>query len=132
MGAGMHVAHHHYQQMIVENAMTAIPLGSYVTAADYNDKHGTEAIKTVLEQHRDPYPSNLQTACYFENDWLDESLDEDENVDKVSYESWYRQTGHFHGCLLPCMIIERRKYVKDEETRQNPMEDDDFTMTDGE
>lgn len=125
---------HLHRHKDVENAMTAIPLSSYVTAADYNELHSHDEIRTVTEQHRNPYPSNLETACYFEGDWLDDHINEDEEAEAITYESWYDQMHHteiLEGCLLPCIITERRQYVPDEENQKKTFLDDDDDDDDG-
>ena len=61
-----------HHQKHVENSMTALPLSSYVTADDYNNLHFLDDIRTISEQRRNPYPSNIETGCYFETDWLTE------------------------------------------------------------
>mmetsp|Transcript_9926 Transcript_9926/g.19585 ORF Transcript_9926/g.19585 Transcript_9926/m.19585 type:complete len:843 (+) Transcript_9926:186-2714(+) len=127
--------HHRHRHRHIENSMTAIPLSSYVTASDFNDLHSHEPVRTVSEQIRNPYPSNLETACYFEGDWLDEDFNQDEEADLVTYESWYNQEDqHDHGCLLPCIITERRAYEDGEVKRlsQIHVDDDDDQFGNGE
>ena len=82
---------HHHRQREVDDAMTAVPFSSYVTASDYNQMYGKEDVQTVSEQRRNPYPSNLETACHFEYDWLDDEIDMDPDAERVTYESWYNQ-----------------------------------------
>ena len=129
--AGLKVEHHHKFKEII-TAMTSKPFGSYITAADYNELYGGETLRTITEQHRDPYPSNLQTACSFEFDWLHDEINEDSEAELVTYESWYRQNaqiGPNSGCMLPCMIMERRDYVPGEEDRireEGDTDDDDY------
>lgn len=133
--AGLHVEHHHKFKEI-HNAMTSQPFSSYVTASDYNEMYGSEKVRTITEQHHDPYPSNIQTACYFEMDWLDDDINEDSNAETLTYESWYRQEDHFDlglGCFLPCLVMERRDYVVGEIDRivnddEILLDDDDTTQ----
>jgi len=145
------VEHHHRHKEIV-NALTVKPLGSYVTASDYNEMHSTDVIETITEQHRSRtaahtahkqkqkdktagttdtapfsppvYPSNIQTACYFGTDWLYDDINEDVNAETTTYMSWYKQDDHFEYCLLPCLITERREYVEDEAKRIRRTGDD--------
>lgn len=129
---GLNVEHHHKFKEIV-NAMTSKPFGSYVTASDYNELHGTDTIRTVTEQHRDPYPSNLQTACYYEMDWLHDEINEDTEAETLTYESWYKQDDHFGidgSCLLPCLVMERRDYIPGEEERIRGLNNDDDRFID--
>jgi len=114
-----------HKQRHVENSMTAIPLSSYVTASDFNHFHKDDDIRTLSEQRRNPYPSNIETACYFETDWLDDGIVKDEDADEITSESWYEQLDHYD-CLLPCIITERREYVDGEEADILGMWDDDF------
>ena len=117
---------HHHRQRDVENAMSAVPYSSYVTADEYNDRHEKDDIRTVSEQRRDPYPSNLETACYFEYDWLDDDIDQDPDAERVTYESWYNQIVDFElDCLLPCIVTERRDFVPGESKDAMSFDDDD-------
>ncbi len=115
-----------HHQKHIENSMTALPLSSYVTADDYNELHGLDELRTVTEQRRNPYPSNLETACFFESDWLSDRDDQDELADGVTFESWYHMNGPMDECLLPCLITERRNYVPGEESQI--YDDDDFVV----
>jgi len=119
------VGEHRHKQKHVQNSMTAIPLSSYVTASDYNDLHGTDDLRTITEQRRNPYPSNIETACHFEYDWLDDNINADETADDMTFMSWYKQKDHFGFCLLPCIITERRDYVPGEEGLDYKDDDDD-------
>ena len=105
--------HIKHKQRGTENAMTAVPFSSYETAADFNRLHGSDDIRTVSEQRRNPYPSNLETACWFETDWLDDDIDADLHAEKITYDSWYHHVDRT--CLLPCIVTERRDYVPGEE-----------------
>lgn len=120
-------AGHLHHQRHTENAMTAIPLSSYITSNDFNHLNMEQDIRTVSELRRKPYPSNLQTACYFETDWLSESDNADEDTDEMTYKSWYEQEDHFDYCLLPCVITERREFVEGEaaEVLKDAMDDDE-------
>jgi len=75
-------------------------------------------IHTITEQHHKPYPPNLQTACYFEIEWVG---DADFQEDVMAYESWNNQDDHFQ-CLLPCIIMDRNN---GEETDDRMVVDDD-------
>jgi len=82
----------------------------YISAEEYNLRHGTEDLRTIMEQHRNPYPHNLQTACYYEVDWIE---DDDKDLDDVlTFESWNNQKNH-KDCLLPCAVMEREKHDDD-------------------
>lgn len=117
---------HHHNQRFVENALMADPFSSYVTASAYNDLHKEEDVRTISEQHRNPYPSNIETACFFEYDWLDDVINNDPNADHVTYESWYNQYDHFDsGCLLPCIVTERREYIPGEEKDEDSSDAND-------
>jgi len=114
------------KQRRTENSMTASPPSSYVTAAEYNEQHQNDDIRTVTEQRRNPYPPNLETACRFEEDWMDEEDSEDGDADAVTYESWYNQDARLdYGCLLPCVIMERRDFVPGEENKHDSDDSDD-------
>ncbi|OEU07767.1 hypothetical protein FRACYDRAFT_250793 [Fragilariopsis cylindrus CCMP1102] len=106
----VHEHDHRHKQKEVHNSMTSPK--SYITANEYNKQHSTEVIRTISEQHHKSYPTNIETACYFETDWLDDKINEDAASETVTYESWYKQDDHFDvtkggGCLLPCIIMER-------------------------
>lgn len=118
-----------HHQRHVENAMTALPLSSYVTASDYNDLYPTHDLRTITEQRRNPYPSNIETACYFEYDWLDTTINEDEDAEETTFLSWYEMEDHFDSCLLPCIVTERRDYIAREEVRENDYNDDGFVIS---
>jgi len=127
MGSARVTKPKHHQKHI-ENSMTALPLSDYVTAADYNKLHEYDDLRTITEQRRNPYPSNIETACYFEFDWLDNQINEDEEADEVTAMSWYEQEDQFGSCLLPCVVTERREYFQDEEHDfdvKNPFDDFD-------
>lgn len=122
-----------HKQKHIENSMTAIPLSSYVTANDYNELHLHDDLRTITEQRRKPYPSNLETACYFDIDWLDDSINLDEEADLVTYHSWYSQDEMFPDeimCLLPCIITERRDFIEGEDMAYTDDDDDDDYMGD--
>merc|ERR1719491_509082 len=74
------------------------------------------------------YPSNIQTACYYEMDWVDDDMNEDVAAQTTTYKSWYKQEDqldHSMSCLLPCLIMERRHYVEGEVKRIRKQSDDD-------
>ena len=119
-------AHKKHRQRHVENAMTALPLSSYVTASDYNDLYPTQNLRTVSEQRRKPYPSNIETACYFDDDWIDTDTNEDEGAEEITFMSWYQMTDRPDSCLLPCIITERRDYIDREEAEVNDDDNDEF------
>jgi len=108
-----------------ENAMTVMPLASYVTSSDFNHLEARKDILTISEQRRKPYPPNVETACYFEVDWLDSDINEDQNAELTTYKSWYEQGDDPEGCLLPCIITERRDYEEGEENEIIDLLDDD-------
>jgi hypothetical protein len=69
---------------------------NYMSAVEFSSHHGAEPIRTQNEQTKNPYPDNLQTACFFMadthfNDLLDATEWNDEHFD----------------CLRPCDIKER-------------------------
>ena len=78
----------------------------YISSNDYNqqleDKDEDEPIRTITEQHRRPYPNNLQTACYFEGDWV---MDPEHEEARILFSSYSDQEEH--DCLIPCIILER-------------------------
>ena len=117
------IPHKHHQKH-VETSMTALPFSSYVSANDYNDLHPHDDLQTVVEQMRNPYPSNLQTACYYEIDWIDERENASELTEEVTFESWYNMVDQYNSCLLPCVVSERREYVPLEEFQA--LDDDDY------
>jgi len=111
-----------HHQKHVENSMTALPLSSYVTADDYNNLHFLDDIRTISEQRRNPYPSNIETACYFESDWLTAEDNNEDTTETITFESWHNMVNQ-NTCVLPCMITERREYVPLEE---HLIDDDDY------
>lgn len=70
---------------------------SYISAAKFEDLYGNDAIRTHMEQSKNPYPDNLTTACYFVAIEVD---DEEELVE------WENEALH---CLRPCSIKTRYK-----------------------
>lgn len=82
----------------------------YVAAPAFNALHEDDPIRTITEQHKDPYPFNVLTACRFEKDWIED--DSEEDYDMVQYHSWFSQENHFV-CLLPCLILERLEDERD-------------------
>eukprot|EP00934_Nitzschia_sp_Nitz4_P000281 Nitzschia sp. Nitz4//NODE_540_length_12935_cov_73.125932//9866//11602//NITZ4_additional_000079-RA//1//CDS//3329531966//281//frame0 len=76
----------------------------YVDATVYNAYHAGDPVRTVTEQHHNPYPPNLITACRFGGDWIEDEFAE--NYDMVQYQSWNTQSDHV-SCMLPCLILER-------------------------
>ena len=111
-----------HHQKHVENAMTALPFSSYVAADVYNKMHSLDEVRTVLEQRRNPYPSNLETACFFESDWITDEEAAEISTEDMTSESWYNMVD-VNNCLLPCMVTERREYVPLEE---HHVDDDDY------
>jgi len=85
----------------------------YISAEEYNLRHGTETVRTIMEQNRNAYPSNMLTACYFETDWA-EDMEMDDQEDKSTFESWNNQKNH-RTCLMPCDILKREKHHDDGE-----------------
>lgn len=81
----------------------------YIPAPAYNALHAKDPVRTITEQHKNPYPFNVLTACRFEKDWIEDENAED--YDMIQYHSWHSQEKHFV-CLLPCLILER---LQDEE-----------------
>jgi hypothetical protein len=77
---------------------------NYVSAFQFNQEH-TGPLRTITEQHKDPYPHNILTACRFEKDWIDDENAED--YDMIQYQSWNTQEADHFNCLLPCLILER-------------------------
>jgi len=70
-------------------AAAAAVSSDYVSAADYLGSDGSFTIRTVSEQQQNPYPSNLQTACYFP---ISDNEEEEEEEST---------------CLLPCSVEAR-------------------------
>ena len=88
--------------------------GDYVPAAVQNRIEAGAKIRTITEQHREPYPANLVTACRYGGDWI---LDEDaEDYDLVQYHSYNSQQSH-RDCLLPCLVLERLEAEEDGKKR---------------
>lgn len=116
---------HHQVAKHVENAMTALPLSSYVTAEDYDEMNKLKDLRTVTEQRRNPYPSNIATACWFEYDWLEDEDNNYDMADTTTSRSWYEMEDAIGSCLLPCIVTERRDYEPLEEQRSDHYEYDD-------
>eukprot|EP00586_Coscinodiscus_wailesii_P004387 CAMPEP_0172485288 /NCGR_PEP_ID=MMETSP1066-20121228/13280_1 /TAXON_ID=671091 /ORGANISM="Coscinodiscus wailesii, Strain CCMP2513" /LENGTH=274 /DNA_ID=CAMNT_0013250463 /DNA_START=270 /DNA_END=1094 /DNA_ORIENTATION=- len=89
-----------YRESFTEDA-------AFMSARDYTVlKHGPDIpFRTAGRQRFDPYPPNVQTACFFGIDWVD-----DEEVDEgITYASWNDHENH--DCLLPCVIMEREEFT---------------------
>jgi hypothetical protein len=86
---------------------------TYTPAAEYNRLYGGEPVRTITEQHRNPYAHNILTACRFQQDWIDDEFAED--YDMIQYQSWLTQEDH-DNCLLPCIILERLQDEESDET----------------
>jgi hypothetical protein len=69
---------------------------TYMTLAEFSRRHGGQAVRTPSEQLSNPYPDNLQTACFFVAD-SHFRADNDETV-------WANER---FDCLRPCDIEER-------------------------
>lgn len=86
---------------------------TYFPAMEYNKAMANEPVRTITEQHRKPYPSNLITACRFQQDWIEDEYAEE--YDMIQYQSWDTQVDHMR-CLLPCVILERLENEGEETT----------------
>lgn len=84
---------------------------AYFHAMEFNSLYANDPIRTITEQHREPYPVNLVTACRFQEDWIEDEFAED--YDMIQYQSWDTQEEHFN-CLLPCIILERIEEANEE------------------
>ena len=73
----------------------------YQSANEYSMRNHPpeELIRTVTEQIKTPYPENIQTACYVE-----QQEEEEEDVNDEKSLEW-KPNGH--ACLRPCDILER-------------------------
>ena len=78
----------------------------------FNEENENSQLRTITEQHRKPYPKNVQTACYYAVDWVQDEWVDDEDIDVLTYESWNNQDDD-KDCIFPCHIMER---IKDEDT----------------
>lgn len=71
----------------------------YRSADEYSRTHDLSVIRTIVEQKTDPYPENLETVCFWDEDDPD-----DEPTDEVY--SW-TQAEEIDECLRPCVILDR-------------------------
>lgn len=84
----------------------------YVSAPEYRNLHPKEPMRTLKEQQTNPYPSNLQTACFYcsygdspISTSILSSFDE-ADTGMVEYRvNWDRYNDG--GCLRPCSILSR-------------------------
>lgn len=77
----------------------------YVSAAEWAVKGGDSTIRTVTEQEVNPYPNNLQTACFFAP--LEDALATE--VDEITTLEWSVHSSQTLSCLRPCTIVARAK-----------------------
>lgn len=84
-------------------APTASP---YVSADKWFHLHDDGIVKTVEELQNNPYPDNLQTICYYDNDAHLLRVDEENHT---VYTRWQDEEDEEspHECLRPCKILER-------------------------
>lgn len=71
----------------------------YRSAQDYSRTHDLSVIRTIVEQKTNPYPENLETVCFWDEDDPD-----DEATDEVY--SW-SDAEEIDECLRPCVILDR-------------------------
>ncbi len=103
-GTAWEEAWNQHKTKYLQNIAKLPDLHSYFPSAAYNPLHSDETLRTITEQHRDPYPPNLVTACRFQEDWIEDEAAED--YEMIQYQSWDTQENHFN-CLLPCILLER-------------------------
>jgi hypothetical protein len=79
-----------------------------VSAREWLAIHNNDPWRTSAEQVTDPYPENLQTACFVSvYRYFDELQDSDPDADKRIMEwSHSDETSHM-SCLRPCSIVHR-------------------------
>jgi hypothetical protein len=86
----------------------------YVSAADFLRAHPGDAIRTEEEQNKKPYPSGVQTSCYFmeiDKTEFDHPYGYDSEAEAIYYNKeaeaiYYNKENE--GCLRPCKILERQ------------------------
>eukprot|EP00544_Gedaniella_sp_CCMP2646_P007037 CAMPEP_0202481502 /NCGR_PEP_ID=MMETSP1361-20130828/1038_1 /ASSEMBLY_ACC=CAM_ASM_000849 /TAXON_ID=210615 /ORGANISM="Staurosira complex sp., Strain CCMP2646" /LENGTH=590 /DNA_ID=CAMNT_0049109013 /DNA_START=43 /DNA_END=1815 /DNA_ORIENTATION=- len=76
----------------------------YRSAEHYTRTHDVSTIRTTREQQTNPYPENLATACFWDED------DPDDQATDAVY-SW-SDDEEIDECLRPCVILDR--YVHEE------------------
>ncbi|GKY99566.1 hypothetical protein MPSEU_000910800 [Mayamaea pseudoterrestris] len=86
-----------------EEKLRQLQLNDQVDPLAFAAEHALDGtlIRTLDEQASNPYPQNLQTACYFghsSSDEVEEITDSNGNV------VW---TSENYGCLRPCDVLER-------------------------
>lgn len=90
-----------YLQQLQQQRKQRYPSSSSATA-----NASLEPWRTVTEQTKLPYPSNLQTACYFK--WGDDELGQGDDTASAQHPvtevEW--KSVHF-SCLRPCELLER-------------------------
>jgi hypothetical protein len=109
----------------IKDAATYVPAVIY----NHNEQAGNdEPIRTLTEQHRDPYPHHLMTACRFSQDWITDEYAED--YDLVQYHSWKApsQKGKHDRCLLPCLVLERLELPPKKEGSDNKKVKHSYTV----
>ena len=77
----------------------------YISAAEWKSTHKDEAIRTEEEQKKNPYPENLETACYYSVIGYDQ--ENDDGFDVWEYDEGDEYGVEHFACLRPCKIISR-------------------------
>ena len=102
-----HVSSWEEKNKVEDKGATSSPPSSrwYTSAADYKRSHVNDPIRTLTEQEDHPYPSNIRTACLFE--------EQDGQIIVLNYgykagsgPPVYWDSGN-DGCLRPCNILDR-------------------------
>ena len=75
-----------------------------------------ENVRTIEEQKTNPYPDNLETVCYYDNDSTRIKVDEQKQIVYTTWTIGEEQNYWPHECLRPCRILKRyRSNIDDDE-----------------
>ena len=99
----------------VENFQPLKELNNYVPSFEFNSLHGNEPIRTMEEQQTNPYPPNLQTACYYvvnNNFNFNKSINA---MGTVEIRTNWIPSSPDNECLFPCSILSRSSNFQSEQ-----------------
>jgi len=102
----------------LENFEPSNDSNNYVASFEFSSLHGNEPIRTLEEQQTNPYPSSLQTACYY-------AVNHDPTVYKfiketgtVEIQTNWISSPPDSECLFPCSVLSRSSNSQERNKRK--------------
>lgn len=71
-------------------------------------------VRTIEEQKTNPYPDNLETVCFYDNDATIVKFDQQR---QIVYTTWTTEDDWPHECMRPCRILQRYASDVDDDER---------------